>query len=562
MPRILLVMLESLAIENYAVVKKVCLNLAKGMSAITGETGAGKSIAVDALELVLGGRADARSVRNGAQTANICATFSTADAPRALAYLKEKDLLAEDCDLCILRRVITKDGRSRAYINDVNVNTSILRELAPMLINIHGQHDGQHLLKPEHQIQYLDAYAELGSQISEVTSLFHTYSSGKKHLTELADLQKNTVAEYKLTHYQIAELEKLSPKKNEFTDISNEYDRLNHVQTLLEGTNNVITGLNDENSGLLTRISGVKDLLVGLTQIDKSLSSITNTIDSAQLSLDDALSELETYTSKLEYDPERINAINERMEQYTKLARKYSVSPNDLYDVLEQLQLKAQTYTSIKDEIEQCKTEVIQAKNEFLAKAHELSELRKQHSIDFTNKVTEMLHSLSMPFAVFTIEFTESSPQENGIDAISFRFNANPGMEPDLISRTASGGEISRIALAILVLTANKISAPTLIFDEIDTGISGQTAAVTGSLLRKLGLNSQVVTVTHLPQVAASAHHQFEVRKQVADDETSSSIHELDANGRIHEIARLLGASEITDNALANASELLNIQAQ
>lgn len=555
-------MLESLSIENYAVAKKVNLNLGRGMSAITGETGAGKSIAIDALELILGGRADARSVRNNAASANLCATFSTADAPRALAFLKEKDLLAEDCDLCILRRVITKDGRSRAYINDTNVNTSILRELAPMIINIHGQHDGQLLLKPEHQIEYLDAYAELGSVISEVTSLYHTYSSGKKHLTELAELQKSTVAEYKLTHYQIAELEKLAPKQNEFTDISNEYDRLNHVQTLLEGTNGVIQGLNDESSGLLSSLSSIQAKLQTLVAIDKSLDGIAQTLCSAQLSLDDALSELDSYSSKLEYDPERIQAINDRMEQYTTLARKYTVSPNELYEVLNELQQKAQSYTSIKDEIEECKLAVIQAKNDFLAKASELSTLRKSHATDFTEKVTEMLHSLSMPFAVFEVEFTATTPQENGIDSIAFKFNANLGMEPDLISRTASGGEISRIALAILVLTANKISAPTLIFDEIDTGISGQTAAVTGTLLRRLGQNSQVVTVTHLPQVAASAHHQFEVRKETTNDETSSSIQELDEVGRVHEIARLLGATEITDNALANARELLKLQSK
>lgn len=555
-------MLESLTVENYAVVQKTELRLERGMSAITGETGAGKSIAIDALELALGGRADARSVRTGTNAASICAVFSLADVPRALAFLREKDLLAsdDDNDLCIIRRSISKDGRSRAYINDRTVNITVLRELASMLVNIHGQHDGQLLLRPEHQIAYLDAFASLGPLVSETGSLFHTYSSLKKELCVLAERQNAGLAEYKLLHYQIAELEKFAPKEGEYQAISDEADKLNHISTLINGATELTGRLNAED-GLMAGLNNVQNKLNALLQIDSSLKSIADTLEGARLTIEDTASELEHYSGSLELDPERAAWLNERLEQYTTLARKYSVPPQELYLTLDKLQTQAGTYTSLKDEIEACTESVRIAKTAFTAKALELSKKRHEAADEFATEVASILRKLSMPNAVFKLEFSETAPQDNGLDAVTFLFSANLGMEPDLISRTASGGEISRIALAILVLTANKISAPTLIFDEIDTGISGHTAAVTGSLLRKLGLDSQVITVTHLPQVAASAHHQFEVLKTDDHDITSSSIRKLDAEGRMYEIARLLGGSNISETALANARELLNVQA-
>lgn len=551
-------MLESLAIENYAVTRKVSFSLKKGLTAITGETGAGKSIAIDALVLVLGGRADAKSVRKGADSTNITATFNLYDSPRALAFLKEKDLLSEDPELCIMRRVITKEGRSRAYINDKNVNTAILKEISPMLINIHGQHDGQLLLKPENQLEYLDAYAQLGPLVSEVSSLYHTYSQGKKRLNELAQKQNESVAEYKLTHYQIAELEKLSPKQNEFTELSNEYDRQNHVQTLLDGSSQIINALSDDEQGLLNTLALLQNKLSKLCEIDKSLVKVLDSFNSASINLDDALTELSTYQEKLDFDSERIDALNSRMGYFSDLARKYGVTPNELYNELERLNKKNSEFSSLKEEIEECKEQVIQAKNAFLSKAQELRDARKKEAPNFITNVTNILHQLSMPQAVFDIEFLNSeSFQANGIDTINFLFNANPGLDIGLIAKNASGGEISRIALAILAITATKISAPTMIFDEIDTGISGQTAAVTGKLLRKLGNTSQVITVTHLPQVASAAHHQFEVLKENTQDETISTIRELDNQGRISEVARLLGATKITQASLDAAEELI-----
>lgn len=556
-------MLESLTVENYAVVQKTELHLDRGMSAITGETGAGKSIAIDALELALGGRADARSVRNGANLASICAVFSLADVPRALAFLKDKDLLAtdDDNDLCIIRRSISKDGRSRAYINDRSVNITVLKELSPMLVNIHGQHDGQLLLKSEHQISYLDAYAALGPLVSETASLFHTYSALRKELGVLAERQNQGLAEYKLLHYQIAELEKFAPKENEYQKISDEADKLNHISTLIDGATELYLRLNAED-GVISQLNTVKNKLNTLLTIDNSLKNVNDALESARLTIEDIQAELEHYSTSLELDPERAQWLNNRLEQYTNLARKYNVTPQELFATLAELEAKAQTYTSLKNEIEACTENVRLAKATYLAKAMELSQKRKANATEFAAAITSMLQKLSMPNAVFRLVFSEASPQDTGIDTVNFLFSANLGMEPDVISRTASGGEISRIALAILVLTANKISAPTLIFDEIDTGISGQTAAVTGKLLRRLGLDSQVITVTHLPQVAASAHHQYEVIKKDEKDITSSYIRELDDKGRIREIARLLGGANISVTAMANAQELLLAQSQ
>ena len=553
-------MLESLSIENYAVVKKATLDLHRGMSAITGETGAGKSISVDALELVMGGRADSKSVRNGANATTICATFDLSDSPRALGLLKEYELLSEDNELCIIRRTITRDGRSKAFVNDIHVNTNILRELSARLLNIHGQHDGQLLLKSEHQIEYLDAFAELGDLLSEVESLYYTYSNGRDEVNRLGELQKDMVSEYKLTMYQTAELSRLAPKENEFAELSNEYDRLSNVHTLLQNSMNIHGQLTDDENGILTSLNTLVNSMSGLVKMDRSLSPLLQNIENARIQLEDAAGEISQYSSTLEADPERLSFINERMTLYTDMAHKYSVTPNELHKVLEELHDKSTRFTSIKDEIQARTAEVVAAKKAFMEKAHELSDRRREMSVEFCRKITEMLHELSMPNAMFEVEFSETQPHPNGIDSVCFKFNANAGMTPDLISKTASGGEISRIALAILVLTANKISAPTLIFDEIDTGISGFTAATTGKLLRRLAKTSQVITVTHLPQVAASAHNQYEVLKKDIDNETFTSITELDDEGRVQEIARLLGGSAISDSALANARELLSTQ--
>lgn len=553
-------MLESLSIENYAVVKKATLDLHRGMSAITGETGAGKSISVDALELVMGGRADSKSVRNGANATTICATFDLSDSPRALGLLKEYELLSEDNELCIIRRTITRDGRSKAFVNDIHVNTNILRELSARLLNIHGQHDGQLLLKSEHQIEYLDAFAELGDLLSEVESLYYTYSNGRDEVNRLGELQKDMVSEYKLTMYQTAELSRLVPKENEFAELSNEYDRLSNVHTLLQNSMNIHGQLTDDENGILTSLNTLVNSMSGLVKMDRSLSPLLQNIENARIQLEDAAGEISQYSSTLEADPERLSFINERMTLYTDMAHKYSVTPDELHKVLEELHDKSTRFTSIKDEIQARTAEVVAAKKAFMEKAHELSDRRREMSVEFCRKITEMLHELSMPNAMFEVEFSETQPHPNGIDSVCFKFNANAGMTPDLISKTASGGEISRIALAILVLTANKISAPTLIFDEIDTGISGFTAATTGKLLRRLAKTSQVITVTHLPQVAASAHNQYEVLKKDIDNETFTSITELDDEGRVQEIARLLGGSAISDSALANARELLSTQ--
>lgn len=553
-------MLESLSIENYAVVKKATLDLHRGMSAITGETGAGKSISVDALELVMGGRADSKSVRNGANATTICATFDLSDSPRALGLLKEYELLSEDNELCIIRRTITRDGRSKAFVNDIHVNTNILRELSARLLNIHGQHDGQLLLKSEHQIEYLDAFAELGDLLSEVESLYYTYSNGRDEVNRLGELQKDMVSEYKLTMYQTAELSRLAPKENEFAELSNEYDRLSNVHTLLQNSMNIHGQLTDDENGILTSLNTLVNSMSGLVKMDRSLSPLLQNIENARIQLEDAAGEISQYSSTLEADPERLSFINERMTLYTDMAHKYSVTPDELHKVLEELHDKSTRFTSIKDEIQARTAEVVAAKKAFMEKAHELSDKRREMSVEFCRKITEMLHELSMPNAMFEVEFSETQPHPNGIDSVCFKFNANAGMTPDLISKTASGGEISRIALAILVLTANKISAPTLIFDEIDTGISGFTAATTGKLLRRLAKTSQVITVTHLPQVAASAHNQYEVLKKDIDNETFTSITELDDEGRVQEIARLLGGSAISDSALANARELLSTQ--
>ncbi len=554
-------MLESLVIENYAVVRKAALALRPGMTAVTGETGAGKSISVDALGLVMGARADPKAVRPGAERADVCAAFDLSDSPEAAELLRGRDLLGEDPGLCVIRRAVSRDGRSRAYVNDRNVNTSFLKELAPKLVNIHGQRDGQQILNGARQLRYLDAFAGLEDRTAAVAALYAVYAKARDEVARLGEKQKNMVSEYKLTLYQIAELGRLGPRENEFSELSDEYDRLSNAETLIAGCAAVHREITGDEDGLAARIGAVISRVRALAKLDKKLGEFADGIENARITLEDAAEEINRRGASIEADPERLAFVSARMALYADLGRKYAVKPDELHLTLRELQEKTGEFSSLKDEIEAKTAEALAAKNLFAEKARELGALRRAAAPEFCRKIEEMLRGLSMPRARFEAEFSETAPRASGVDEVAFKFSANAGMAPDLIRNAASGGEISRIALAILVLTANRISAPTLVFDEIDTGISGFAAATAGRLLRRLGRSSQVITVTHLPQVAASAHNHCEVVKEESGGETNTLIRELGEEGRVLEVARLLGGAVVSETAVANARELIAAQA-
>lgn len=552
-------MLETLSIENFAVAKKLSISFSKGLTAITGETGAGKSIAIDALSLILGGKTNAKFVRDGAKSCLICATFNISDSPKAKSYLCEKELLDnEDDNSCIIRRTITADGKSKAFINDINVNLTTLKELSPTLLSIHGQNESQLILVPENQLDYIDAYGELTPYSDEISQLFNLYKDKRSKLINLSNIHKNNKATHELEKYHIEELEELSPSEGDYGNIEAEHDKLNHAKTLLEKSSFLVNLLNDDSEGLKFGISEAIKKMSDITRIDKELNPLLSNLNTALINIEDTISELNSYISNIEINPERIEELSNRMSLYKDLSNKHNTNENDLHNVLNTLK---ESYASFEDddkEILELKNEVEKIKVKFNQKAEELTQKRLKAIPAFASKIQEMLKTLSMPDAVFTIEHKSLDHATNqGKDEVIFKFSANLGLAPDEIKHTASGGEISRIALAILVLTANKISSPSMIFDEIDTGISGQTAATIGKMLRLLGNTSQVITVTHLPQVAASSHNHFEVSKTNIEHETISSITLLDDKGREQEIARLLAGDTISDTAIQNAKELI-----
>lgn len=552
-------MLETLSIENFAVAKKLSISFSKGLTAITGETGAGKSIAIDALSLILGGKTNAKFVRDGAKSCLICATFNISDSPKAKSYLCEKELLDnEDDNSCIIRRTITADGKSKAFINDINVNLTTLKELSPTLLSIHGQNESQLILVSENQLDYIDAYGELTPYSDEISQLFNLYKDKRSKLINLSNIHKNNKATHELEKYHIEELEELSPSEGDYSNVEAEHDKLNHAKTLLEKSSFLVNLLNDDSEGLKFGISEAIKKMSDITRIDKELNPLLSNLNTALINIEDTISELNSYISNIEINPERIEELSNRMSLYKDLSNKHNTNENDLHNVLNTLK---ESYASFEDddkEILELKNEVEEIKVKFNQKAEELTQKRLEVIPAFACKIQEMLKTLSMPYAVFTIEHKSLDHATNqGKDEVIFKFSANLGLAPDEIKHTASGGEISRIALAILVLTANKISSPSMIFDEIDTGISGQTAATIGKMLRLLGNTSQVITVTHLPQVAASSHNHFEVSKTNIEHETISSITLLDDKGREQEIARLLAGDTISDTAIQNAKELI-----
>ena len=552
-------MLETLSIENFAVAKKLSINFSKGLTAITGETGAGKSIAIDALSLILGGKTNAKFVRDGAKSCLICATFNISDSPKAKSYLCEKELLDnEDDNSCIIRRTITADGKSKAFINDINVNLTTLKELSPTLLSIHGQNESQLILVPENQLDYIDAYGELTSYSDEISQLFNLYKDKRSKLINLSNIHKSNKATHELEKYHIEELEELSPSEGDYSNVEAEHDKLNHAKTLLEKSSFLVNLLNDDSEGLKFGINEAIKKMSDITRIDKELNPLLSNLNTALINIEDTISELNSYISNIEINPERIEELSNRMSLYKDLSNKHNTNENDLHNVLNTLKESYDSFEDDDKEILELKNEVEKIKVKFNQKAEELTQKRLEVIPAFASKIQEMLKTLSMPDAVFTIEHKSLDHATNqGKDEVIFKFSANLGLAPDEIKHTASGGEISRIALAILVLTANKISSPSMIFDEIDTGISGQTAATIGKMLRLLGNTSQVITVTHLPQVAASSHNHFEVSKTNIEQETISSITLLDDKGREQEIARLLAGDTISDTAIQNAKELI-----
>lgn len=551
-------MLSQLTISNFAIVRELEIDFHAGMTAITGETGAGKSIAIDALGLCLGGRAEGDSVRAGAVRADLCARFQLKDTPAAQQWLEENQL--EDGNECLLRRVISADGRSRGFINGTAVPLSQLRELGQLLIQIHGQHAHQLLLKPEHQKALLDGFAGEYALTQEMKLCWQNWNQSCRALAQHQQQSQERTARLELLHYQLKELNEFAPQAGEFEQIDEEYKRLANSGQLLSTSQQALAILSDtESADVQSLLYTARQQVSELVSMDSKLSSVLDMLEEAAIQVSEASDELRHYCESTELDPNRLFELEQRISRQISLARKHHISPEELpglHQALLQEQMELEEQGEAQDTLSDT---VTQHHMRALSVARTLHEKREIRAAELSQLVTDSMHSLSMPHGQFTIDvtFDENHLTPEGADRIEFRVCTNPGQSLQPLGKVASGGELSRIALAIQVITARKMDTPALIFDEVDVGISGPTAAVVGKLLRALGESTQVMCVTHLPQVAGCAHQHFFVSKETDGTVTETHMQALNKRARLNELARLLGGSEVTRNTLANARELL-----
>ena len=552
-------MLVHLSVHNYAIVEHLDLELQSGMSVITGETGAGKSIMLDALGLALGDRADSGVVRPGADKADILASFDLTDIPEARSWLSERDL---DTDgPCILRRVITSEGRSRAYINGSPCPQGDLKALGELLIDIHSQHEHQSLLKPDTHRRLLDEYAGASDLARQVQLAAQRWKQTRSELERLSSSGEEQRARHQLLSYQLEELENLSLGENELEQLEQEHKTLSNAEQLLGTCRQVLELCSESDAGnVLSALTASLNRLGTFSNQPGALSEATNLLASAQIQVEEAVGELNRFIDHFDADPQRQQQLEDRLDSIYSLARKHRVQPGDLGELQQRLLDELESLNADDEAVERLSDELAAYARHYQEKASELSQLRQAAASTLAGAVEIEMQRLGMPGGRFSIQLSpqnSDSLQPNGLELVEFQVSANPGQPLKGLAKVASGGELSRISLAIQVITAQTSRVPTLVFDEVDVGIGGPTAEVVGQLLRRLGERGQVLTVTHLPQVAAQGHQHLFVHKQRGSEETRTAVATLDAEQRIEEVARMLGGLDLTEESLAHARKML-----
>lgn len=552
-------MLLQLTIQNFAIVKSLDIDWQSGMTTITGETGAGKSIAIDALGLCLGDRATTNVVRPSATKADIAARFDVSANSLANNWLSEHELDSEN--ECILRRVISAEGRSKAYINGSQVPLAQLKELGQYLINIHGQHDHQLIIKPAEQRRMLDAYAEHKDLLENVSHYYQQYRKQVAELEALQESQQQREAQQQLLQYQVSELDEFALQQGEFATLEADYKRYSHSQQILTDTMETLHLLSqDDHFNVLSGLQKCHDTIASLAHYDEQLANIATIINDSVIQLEEANNDLRHYHERLELDPESFSLIEERYSQAITLAKKHQVAPEALPDFHQQLSQQLANISSDEHKLASLADEIEQTLSLYNQTAQELSASRKLYSAKLSEEISISMKELNMPHGEFFVRFDDAEndkPTRSGKDDICFTVSINPGQAPEAMHKVASGGELSRISLAMQVILADKVISPTMIFDEVDVGISGPTAAMVGEKLRQLAEKTQIMCVTHLPQVACKGHQQLFVAKLTDGEHTETTVTELSNAARVKEIARLLAGNTITDSSLANAQELL-----
>ena len=556
-------MLTQLTINNFAIVRQLEIELAKGMSVITGETGAGKSIAIDALGLCLGQRIETSMVREGQERAEICASFFIEPTNPAYQWLQEQELQDSDNPSdCILRRVINADGRSKAFINSTPVSASQLKEIGQYLIHINGQHASQLLLKNDYQLQLVDTFAHHYDLLAQMREDYRAWKNLQTQVKTFQQKVAENAAKKQLLQYQVEELDEFALRPNEYLELEEDHRRLSNSEQLTQLSQSALQLLSEnETVSIDSMLYRATQYIDELSELDPRYASVQTMLNDALIQVQEATSEVQHLASHIEQDPMLLQEIEQRLGQALQLARKHNVKPEELVEWHQKLKAELTALLDFSESEERLILEEKAAFEKMQRTAKQLHESRCQAAEKLAQQVTHSTKGLAMENAEFFIEVNSDLTKvaSNGADNIVFTLRSNLGQQAQPLAKVASGGELSRISLAIQVLTSDQSAIPTLIFDEVDVGISGKTASVVGKLLRQLGDKCQVLCVTHLPQVACHGHHQFNVEKFTVDDKTETKMTALSQEERVPALARLLGGSEITELALANAQEMLDL---
>ena len=552
-------MLISLHVRDFAIVDEIAVEFGPGMTVLTGETGAGKSILVDAVGLVLGERGSSQLVRGGAKRAEFSAEFDIAAMPAVAGWLDEQAL--DQDGACLLRRVINADGRSRAFVNGNAVTMQQLKALGEMLLDIHGQHFHQSLARRPVQRDLLDHFGGLLGLRGETATAFTQWQSLQERLDHLVSADADRASRLDLLTFQLQELEALDAQPGEFESLQGERQRLRHSGALAEGVARAMRCLSeDESANANSLLAEAGRAVESLLEYDNALDGVFELIESANIQLAEASDALQRYADGIDMDPARRDWVEERLDAFQGIARKHRAEPGAIPEVCERLRKERDELDNAEERGKALEKEVAAAAGKYHELARSLSSKRKRAAKKLSAAVTEAMHGLGMPGGHFEVALSplpEDDPRSWGTDNVEFLISANPGQPPMALSRVASGGELSRMSLAIQVIASDGSSIPTMVFDEVDSGVGGGVAEMVGRRLSELGEHRQVLCVTHLPQVASLAAQHFRISKVTDGKLTRTGVAELSRDERIEELARMLGGVEITQKTIDHAAEML-----
>ena len=554
-------MLTHLSIRDFAIVDQLDLDITPGMTVMTGETGAGKSIMLDALGLTLGDRADSHAIRAGEKRADISASFDLKNCPDALNWLQQREL--DHGDSCILRRVVTREGRSRGYINGTPSPLSDLKQIGEQLIDIHSQHEHQSLLKKDTHRRLLDNCANARKQVDAVQTTWQQWNHCREALDKIQTEREQQSAQQQLIGYQLQEFEALALGEKELEALEAEQHQLANAGSVMHACHQTLNLCrDDESNNAIQVLQQAQRQLEECNTNNPTFNSAREMLASALIQVEEAASELNHFADNFEADPRRQQEVEERLSTLYELARKHRIQPSELYTFHKALQEKLQSFSQNDEKLEQLRSELKQRQARWLNAAKKLSHIRQRTAGKLEKDISRHMRGLGMPNGRFEIQLqtTEAGkPAPHGLEQVEFMVTSNPGQPPAPLQKVASGGELSRISLAIQVIAAQTSRTPTLVFDEVDVGISGGTAEVVGRLLRGIGESGQVLCVTHQPQVASQGHQHLLIKKKQTKNSTRTEIKPLDTDQRIAEVARMLGGQTLTEKTLTHAREMLEL---